>query len=153
MTFQHLVIPFIFFFFLVGNAIADETQNAGNVNQDSEQLVEQMERLQKLQIDSIEQMNKALPKSSAFFNSIIGGIQKLEEMENERRDRIEEKNAVLEEQVRDVLELLDAGKTSHAKLKALLIRWSPIGITDIDSERTEHFEKIKDELLLIISEN
>ena len=84
---------------------------------------------------------------------MLGAANKFEEMKRERSNIVQAKTEELEARVNEVLVLFDAGQQSRAKLKALSIKWTPIGTTDVDEERGEHFSKIRDELITLIEEN
>lgn len=112
--------------------------------------IKQMQKLQEMQQKSLESMNNSLPKMSDFMNSMTGIATKLEKMKRERSDRVQAKTVELETKVQEVLALVDAGKKSRAKIMAITIKWTDIGVINIDQERTKHFDDIRNELLLLI---
>ena len=124
---------------------------AQKMTEQQQQEMEQLQKMQEMQQKSLESMTKSLPTMSSFMNSMMGAATKLEEMKKERSDIVHTKTAELEAKIEEVLALVDEGKKSHAKLKALLIKWTPIGQSDIDKERTEHFDNLRKEVLEFIS--
>lgn len=117
---------------------------------EQQQEMEQLQKMQEMQQKSIESMTKSLPTMSGFMNSMIGAAGKLEEMKKERSDIVQTKTDELEARVEEVLALLDAGKKSRAKLKALSIKWTPIGTAHVDKEREEYFDNIRKEVINLI---
>ena len=107
-------------------AVAPTTADAMGMTEQQQQEMEQLQRMQEMQQKSFESMTKSLPRMSSFMNSMMGAATKLEEMKKERSDIVHTKTAELEAKIEEVLALVDEGKKSHAKLKALLIKWTPM---------------------------
>jgi DNA-binding GntR family transcriptional regulator len=135
---------------LMLGALAAPTLAQQMTEEEQEQL-ENLIELQQQSLESYDVMVKSLPTVSGFLNSMVDVLDKADDMNKEQNDIIQAKTAELEARVEEVMALLDAGNKSRAKLKALSIKWTPIGKRDIDKERTEHFENIRKEALEIIS--
>lgn len=120
---------------------------------EQQQSMEELQKMQEMQQKSMDIMTNSLPTISSFMNSIIGATRKLEEMKKERINIFQTKTDELEAKVEEVLELLDAGKKSRAKLKALSIKWTPIGTAHLDKEREEYFDNIRNKLIDLIEES
>ena len=95
---------------------------AQKMTEQQQQEMEQLQKMQEMQQKSLESMTKSLPTMSSFMNSMMGAATKLEEMKKERSDIVHTKTAELEAKIEEVFALVDEGKKSHAKLKALLIK-------------------------------
>lgn len=140
-----IVIPLIFGIFAAPAFAQQMTEQ--------QQEMEQLQKMQELQQKSLEGMTKSLPSMSGFMNSMMDGLGKLEEMKKEQSDIVWAKTAELEARVEEVITLLDAGKKSRAKFKALSIKWTPMGISHVDKERSEHFDNIRKEVLEVITDS
>lgn len=123
---------------------------AQDPKQNNELTATQMEKMQKLmdnQAKTIERLTNTLPTMTGTLNSITKWGKKLEGVRKERHERVAKQTAALNKKTEEVLALIDNGKKTHAKIKALGIKWTPIGVGNIDSERSKHFDGIRKEVL------
>jgi hypothetical protein len=141
---RHVVFMSLVLGVLLAPALAQQ------MTEQQQQKMEQLQKMQEMQEKSLESMTKSLPTMSGFMNSMTGVASKFEEMKKERSDIVQKKTDELEARVEEVLALLDAGKKSRAKLKALSIKWTPIGTAHVDKERAEHFDYIRKEVIDLI---
>jgi hypothetical protein len=119
----------------------------------TEQELDQLEKIQEMQQKSLEGMTKSLPSISGFMELMMGAANKIEKIKKERSDIVHALTEDLEAKVEEVLILIDEDKKSRAKLKALSIKWTPIGDINIDQERTKHFDDLREEVLKVILES
>ena len=120
-------------------------------DEDMQVHIEQLQKMQEMQEKSLQNLTNAMPTMSGFLNTMMGFAQKLEGMEKDRSELVHKRTKELDAKVEYVLELIDDGKISRAKLKALSIKWTAIGQSKIDEERTKHFDSIREELLALIN--
>jgi len=124
-----------------------------HAQQMTEQELDQLEKIQEMQQKSLEGMTKSLPSISGFMELMMGAANKIEKIKKERSDIVHALTEDLEAKVEEVLILIDEDKKSRAKLKALSIKWTPIGDINIDQERTKHFDDLREEVLKVILES
>ena len=141
MKFNAAISGFLAYWAISSTAVAQEL---------TPQELEQIQQLQQMQQQSLDSVSKSLPSMSGFMNSMTGAIKKLDEIDASRNQRALTQTKQLELTIEEVLDLFDAGKKSRAKIRALSIKWTPIGSNKIDDERTQHFENVRGELLSII---
>jgi len=143
---RHVIVMPLIFGIFAAPALAQQMT-------EQQQEMEQLQKMQELQLKSLEGMTKSLPSMSGFMNSMMDAAGKLEEMKKEQSDIVRAKTAELEARVEEDMTLLDAGTKSRAKLKALSIKWTPMGTSHVDKERSEHFDNIRKEVLELITDS
>ena len=139
-----VIIAFFVFNTFLANAHAQQI---------TEQELEQLEKLQEMQLKSLEGLTNTLPSMSGFMKLIVGAANKIEKIKKERSGLVRTLTKDLEAKVEEVLTLIDEDKKPRAKLKALSIKWTPIGDSEVDQERTKYFDDLREEVLKVISES
>ena len=83
----------------------------------------------------------------------IAFINKMEELNITRDERVSKQVAVLDKKVENVLNLLDQKDFIRAKISAMEIKWiSSLLESDLNKEMTDHYDEIREELLKLIPE-
>jgi len=109
--------------------------------------IEQMGKLQEIQERQMRVIQGALPTISTTLSSFA---VKLEAMKQDRYERVNKQSNELDKKVDYVISLVENKKTLIAKIKAMGIKWTPIGVRDIDTDKSAHYSEIRKQLLSMI---
>ena len=131
------------FFMLSPVAFSDEEKQGLTDAQ-----IEQMRKLQEIQERQMQVIQGAVPSISTALSSFA---VKLEAMKQDRYERVTKQSNELDKKVDKVISLIERKKTSIAKIKAMGIKWTPIGVRDIDTDKSAHYIEIRKQLLSMIN--
>jgi hypothetical protein len=132
-------------------ALSQTTGGSTISSEDKNKNIEQLMKSQSKIYESMtESMTKSLPSMTDALTGMTGVLKKLEGMKEERNKTVTKQTSELNIKTDEVLTLIDKGKKSRAKIKALGIKWTPIGVGHVDAERSAHFDGIREEVLELI---
>ena len=137
-------IKLIILFFIVPIFLYSQSK------EDNDKTINKLNELINNQNETLESMSNSLPSIGNFFESLMSMGEKINNLEKKRSEIITNQNTKLEKKIDEVIMLFESKNFLRAKIKAMTIKWTEIGHTSIDEERSEHYDNIRSEILELI---
>jgi hypothetical protein len=126
------------------------SQTTGGSTISSEDKNKNIEQLMESQSKIYESITKSLPSMTGALTGMAGIVEKLEKLKRQRASLGVIQSDKLDLKIEIILGEIDK-KRPLTKFKIMQIKWQKIGVPDIDKERNSHYEKLKNELLKVVS--
>ena len=109
---------------------------------------------QKLYNEQVEQSLKMMNQSSnaiatmntsgSLLQNMVSTLQSLKDREQQE---IKQQTDELERKTSECLELINKKDLSKARIKAMMISWTPIGRQEIDKNKIKQFDDVREQLM------